>query len=147
MNFIDTHAHLHFPDYDQDRQEVMARAEAAGISTFINVGTDVASSRKSLELANLHKNVYATAGIHPHDAKDADEQSIHEIAQILKDPRVVAIGEVGLDFFRDISPREKQEQVLRAFIMFHKITSKPLILHCRDAYEDLIALLKRLSST
>ncbi len=141
MGFIDTHVHLHFPDYDADRQTVIERSREAGIEGFVNVGTDVASSRVSLELARQYEFIWATAGIHPHDVKDADEKSFEEIEELLKHPKMVAIGEVGLDFFRDHSPREKQKEVLRQFIRLHLKIKKPLVLHCRDAYEDLRVLL------
>ena len=141
MPFIDTHAHLHFPEYNEDRKEVMGRATAAGVKTFINVGTDVASSKECLRLAHEFPNIYATAGIHPNDSAAADENAVVEIAQLLRDPKVVAIGEVGLDFYRDHSPRQKQQDVFRSFLQFHKATQKPLVIHCRDAYEEMLALL------
>ncbi|HTL47294.1 MAG TPA: TatD family hydrolase [Verrucomicrobiae bacterium] len=140
MGFIDTHAHLHFPDYDQDRADVMRRASEAGLETFINVGTDLESSRKCLELAKAHDNIYASAGVHPHDAKDADEAVIAEIRKLFSEKKMVAVGEVGLDFFRDHSPHEKQKEVLRAFVRLAREVGRPLIIHCRDAYEDLAQL-------
>ncbi len=143
MPFIDTHVHLHFPEYDADRGAVIARAEDAGIEAFINVGTDVESTQKSLELAKAHENIFAAAGIHPHDAKKATLERMKEMEKLVKDSKVVAIGEVGLDFFRDHSPREKQREVLLQFFEIYRKNQKPLILHCRDAYEDLIELLKR----
>lgn len=142
MGFVDTHVHLHFPEFDQDRAEVMRRAQNSGIDFFINVGTDVEGSRAALKLAAQYENVRAAAGIHPHDAKDATEGAFQELEKILNDRRVVAVGEVGLDFYRDYSPQEKQKEVLRRFIALHQKVKKPLILHCRDAYADLIQLLK-----
>ena len=141
MPFIDTHTHLHFSDYKADREEVIARARAAGFERLINVGTDVESSRESLRLAETHDFIFATAGIHPHDVTDAGDGPLAAIAEILKHPRVVAIGEVGLDFFRDHSPREKQKEIFRKFLSLYRQTGKPLVVHCRDAYEDLRALL------
>ena len=142
MPFADTHVHLHFPDYDNDRADILKRARAAGVELFINVGTDALSSKQALLIAEAEPGIYATAGIHPHDAAQGDDAAFAAITQLLEHPKMVAIGEVGLDFFRDHSPRDKQKEVLRKFIALHKKTKKPLVLHCRDAYEDLISLLK-----
>ena len=141
MGFVDTHAHLHFPDYQGDREAVITRAREAGFQYLITIGTDAGSSRESLRLAETHDFIFAAAGIHPHDVKDADERAVQEIAELLKNPRVVGIGEVGLDFFRDHSPREKQKEIFRKFLGLYRQTGKPLVIHCRDAYEDLRALL------
>ncbi|MBI3313501.1 MAG: TatD family hydrolase [Candidatus Omnitrophica bacterium] len=143
MRFVDTHVHLHFPDFDQDREEVIKRAQNSGVDFFINVGTDVKSSRSSLKLSEQYPNVRATAGIHPHDAKDATEEDFRELEEILQAKQMVAVGEVGLDFYRDHSPKEKQKEVLRRFIAIHQKVKKPLVLHCRDAYQDLMELLKQ----
>ncbi len=142
MGFFDTHVHLHFPDYEEDREEVIRRSREAGVEGFINVGTDVPSSNASLALAEKYDFIWATAGVHPHDVKDASPEVLADIEKILENPKVVAIGEVGLDFFRDHSPHEKQKEILRKFMAMYRKTGKPLVLHCRDAYEDLIALLK-----
>ena len=140
MPFVDTHVHFHFPDFDSDRAEAIARSKASGVTTFINVGTDVESSRKSMSLAEADTAFYATAGIHPHDAKDATPEALNEIERLLHHPRMVAIGEVGLDFFRNLSPAEKQIEVLRSFFAMQRRTGKPLVIHCRDAYEKLIEM-------
>lgn len=143
MGFVDTHVHLHFPDFEEDQDEVMSRAQKAGVELFINVGTDVGSSKKALALAHKHKHVLATAGIHPHDAKEATPEAMSEIKKLLGDSRVVAIGEVGLDFFRDHSPQEDQKRILIEFLDFYQELEKPLILHCRDAYEAMEKLLRQ----
>ncbi len=137
MGFVDTHVHLHFPDFDSDRAEVMKRAQSAGADCFINVGTDLESSKASIQLAEAHSNVYATVGVHPHDAKDATPQSLKAITELARHPRVVAIGEVGLDYFRDHSPRETQKEIFRFFLKLHREVGKALVIHCRDAYQDL----------
>lgn len=142
MGLIDSHVHLHFPDYDADRELVIRRARESGIDAFINIGTDALSSQKSLDLANQYNFVWASAGIHPHDAKHCDQASLRAIEEILKHPRAVAIGEVGLDFFRDHSPVESQKDVFRQFLRLHKKIKKPLVLHCREAYVELISLLR-----
>ncbi len=142
MPFVDTHVHLHFPDYKEDQAQVIDRARKAGLEYFVNVGTDVPSSRASLELAENFPFIYASAGVHPHDVKDADAAALSEIEEILKHPRMVAIGEVGLDFFRDLSPRDKQFEIFRHFIKLHQKIKKPLIVHCRDAYKEMAELIK-----
>ncbi len=146
MRLFDSHVHFHFPDFDADRSEVLARARAEGVSHFINVGTDVESSRASLAIAEQSETIWAAAGIHPHDAHAARDEDFEAIEALLAHPKMAAIGEVGLDFFRNLSPREVQEEVLVRFIGLHKKTGKPLIIHCRDAYEELIQLLQRESS-
>lgn len=145
--FIDTHSHFHFPDFDEDRQEVIRRAQDSGVCAFINVGTDIASSKASCELAETYDFIWASAGVHPHDAKAADSQTFAEIEKMLEHPRMVAIGEVGLDFFRDHSPQDVQIEVFRRFRDMHIKTGKPLIIHCRDAYEKLIEVLSENGKT
>jgi TatD DNase family protein len=137
MGFVDTHVHLHFPEYDQDREAVIERARKAGVELFINVGTDAASSEESVKLAHRYEFIYATAGIHPHDAKEADEEDFGALERFLHDSKVVAIGEVGLDFFRNLSPAAVQKKVLNRFFDLHRKTKKPLILHIRDAYREM----------
>ncbi len=142
MGLVDTHAHLYFPDYDEDRDAVLSRAFEAGVEALINVGTDLESSRKCLELAKSHPALYASAGVHPNDSRDVPETAYSEIEELLKEPRMVAIGEVGLDFYREHSPHETQKAVFRRFIRMHLETGKPLIIHCRDAYEALAQVLR-----
>ena len=137
MFFTDTHVHLHFPDYDKDREEVIRRSQQEGVQVFINVGTDVRSSRQSVELAHQFPFIYATAGIHPHDAKDAHDEDFTALERLLHESKVVAIGEVGLDFFRNLSPEETQKKVLNRFFELHRKTKKPLVLHVRDAYRPM----------
>lgn len=135
--FVDTHVHLHFPEYDSDREEVIGRSRQAGVELFVNVGTDRESSEAAVKLAERYPFVYATAGIHPHDAQEADEEDFQRLEQLLHESKVVAIGEVGLDFFRNLSPPETQKKVLNRFFELHRKTKKPLILHIRDAYREM----------
>jgi TatD DNase family protein len=137
MTFIDTHVHLHFPDYDEDREAIIERSRKAGVGTFINVGTDVASSEAALRLAHQYPFVHATAGIHPHDAKDAQDEDFRAMERLLHESKVVAIGEVGLDFFRNLSPNDVQKKVLNRFVELYRKTLKPLVLHVRDAYKEI----------
>lgn len=140
--FFDSHVHWHFPNYDEDRAQAIERARRAGVGYFMNVGTDLETSRQSLALAEEHDFIWASAGFHPHDAKDADDAALKEIEAVLEHPRVAAIGEVGLDYFRNHSPRETQLDVLKKFINLHFKIGKPLIIHCRDAYQDLVKLFR-----
>jgi len=137
MNFTDTHVHFHFPDYDGDREAAINRSREAGVELFINVGTDVESSEASIKLAHQYPFIYATVGTHPHDAKDAKEEDFKVFERLLKESKVVAIGEVGLDFFRNLSPAETQKKVLNRFFELHRKTKKPLMLHIRDAYQEM----------
>lgn len=142
IRFVDSHVHLHFSDYDSDRDEVIERAIHAGIGKFVTVGADLEDSRKALELAKQYACVWASAGIHPHDAKEAEESSFVSLRQLLGEERVVAIGEVGLDFFRNLSPPDRQKTVLRKFLCLQKEIKKPIIYHCRDAYEELLEVIR-----
>ena len=99
MSFVDTHVHLHFPDFQSDFDGVIKRAREAGVRFFINVGTDLKSSEQAIALAERFEFVYATVGIHPHDVKDATPEAMRQLAVLAKHPKVVAIGEVGLDFY------------------------------------------------
>ena len=137
MGFTDTHVHFHFPDYDEDRKQAIERSRQAGVELFINVGTDLKSSQESLKLAHQHEFIYATGGIHPHDAKEAHDEDFTAFERLFHESKMVAIGEVGLDFFRSLSPAETQKKVLNRFFDLHRRTKKPLILHIRDAYPEM----------
>jgi TatD DNase family protein len=139
---IDTHAHLNFPDYDEDRSAVLERAVERGVTRIICIGTDLPSSRKALDLAEAHAGVYATVGIHPHDAKTADESSLTQLREWARHPKVVAIGETGLDFYHDFSPRDVQDRVFRAQIALARDVGRPLVIHDRDAHEAVVAALE-----
>jgi TatD DNase family protein len=135
---VDTHAHLHDPAFDGDRALVLARARAAGVARFLTIGTDVATSEAAVALAAAEGDVYAAVGIHPHDASTADAAALDRIAALARAPRVVAIGELGLDYFRDHSPRPVQRGVLVAQLALAHAAGKPVLLHCREAHADLL---------
>lgn len=139
---VDTHCHLDFPDFDADREEALKRASENGVKYIINVASSLEGSRKSVELADRYDQIYASVGIHPHDAKEADDKAFAELKELAKDKKVVAIGEVGLDYYRDMSPREAQQDAFRRFIALAKETRLPLIIHCREAREDLLRILR-----
>lgn len=139
---VDTHAHLDSSSFDTDRQEVIARAHSGGISHILTVGCDLQSSRASIELAAAHPNIYAAVGVHPHDATQVDDACIEELRHmILAGNKIVALGEIGLDYYRDRSPRDIQREALRRQIALARETGLPLIIHDRDAHEDVLTIL------
>ncbi|MGH7412322.1 MAG: TatD family hydrolase, partial [Candidatus Methylomirabilis sp.] len=111
--FIDTHAHIQMSEFDADRNEVLERAKVAGIGLMVAVGYHLEASRKAVEAAQRYPQVYASIGIHPHDAKHFDDVAEQALRDLSKSPKVVAIGEAGLDFFRDRSPRPAQIEAFR----------------------------------
>jgi TatD DNase family protein len=140
-DLFDTHAHLHFPEFAGDLDAVLARARAAGVRRMLTIGTDVATSCAAAALAQCEPDVWAAVGIHPHEAADADDAALAEIERLASAPRVVAIGETGLDFFRDRAPREAQTRAFRAQVALARRLGKPVLVHCRDAHAETLALL------
>lgn len=138
---FDTHAHLHFPEFAADLAAVMERARAAGVCRLVTVGTEVVSSQAALALACARDDVWASAGIHPHDAAAADEAAFAEIERLAREARVVAVGEIGLDFFRDLSPRPVQQAVFRRLLDVARRVGKPVIVHCREAHDEVLGAL------
>jgi TatD DNase family protein len=141
MSLFDTHAHLHFPDFDADRAEMMARARQAGVDRMLTIGTEVPTSRAAIALAQAEPDVWAAVGVHPHDAAEADEATLAEIERLAGAARVVAVGEIGLDFFRNLSPRDVQERVFRHLIGVARRARKPVIVHCREAHPEVLGIL------
>ena len=113
MTLSDTHTHLDFPDFDTDREVVIRRAQQSGVELMINIGIDLETSQKALQIARDHPSIYTTAGFHPHNAKEVTSDSIARLEILTGDPKVVAVGEVGLDYYRDRSPRPRQQEVFR----------------------------------
>lgn len=138
---IDSHAHIHDRQFDGDRAEVVARARAAGVGSIITVGCDLADSQRALETAREF-GCYASVGIHPHEAKDAPADIETAFAPFLSDPKVVAIGETGLDYYYDHSPHDDQIAVLRTQLRLARQFNKPVIFHQRDAYEVFTEVLR-----
>jgi TatD DNase family protein len=138
---FDTHAHLHFPEYADDRATVLARARAAGVRGMVTIGTDLATSHAAIGLAADEPDVWASVGVHPHDAASADEALLAEIERLAHAPRVVAVGEIGLDFFRNLSPRDVQTDVFRRQLALAHRMARPVIIHCRDAHAETLAIL------
>ncbi len=141
VELFDTHAHLHFPEFDADRAEMMTRARQAGVTRMLTIGTEVPTSRAAIALAQTQPDVWAAVGVHPHDAAEADEAVLAEIERLAGTPRVAAVGEIGLDFFRNLSPRDVQERVFRHLIGVARRVRKPVLVHCRDAHAEVLAIL------
>lgn len=138
---VDSHAHLDFRDFKQDRDAVVQRALECGVELIINVGFDLVSSRRAEELASRYACVYAAAGIHPHDAAAAPADYIKQLEKLAAGPRVVALGEMGLDFYRDRSPRDIQRRVFRQQLALARRLDMPVILHDRDAHAEIMQIL------
>lgn len=139
---FDSHAHLDDRKYNDDRHEMLMRAKDNGLSYIINVGYDVPSSRRSVALAEKYDFIYAAVGIHPHDAASEGEKGLEELKRLSSNPKVVAIGEMGLDYYRDLSPRDIQQEMFRKQIRLAKELDKPIIVHDRDAHGDVMNILK-----
>jgi len=141
MKLFDSHAHLDFPQFDADREAVIERARAAGVVGVLNVGTDLVSSRRAVALAAQRHMVYAAVGVHPHDAKKLDGATLAELRNLAQEPKVVAVGEIGLDFYRDLSPRDQQRRAFQAQLAWAARLSKPVIIHDREAHEEVLGIL------
>jgi TatD DNase family protein len=144
---IDSHTHIYYREYAADFGDMLQRAADAGVAAMLVVGTDIESSRESVELAEKYPQLYAAVGVHPHDAgrvSDACYDVIRGLA--LASPKVVAIGEIGLDFYRDRSPREDQERVFRSFLQMATELDKPVIIHDRDAHHQVLECVREVGA-
>ena len=139
---VDTHAHLHFPEFAEDLDTVLARARAAGIVAIVTIGTDGESNRAAVALAERLPDVYATVGIHPHDAGEAAEADYDAMETLARgSAKVVALGEMGLDFFRNLSPHDVQETAFRRQLGLARRLRRPVVVHSRDAHAETLAIL------
>ena len=142
MRLFDTHTHIQSSKFDGDRDAVLARAREAGLAGQLVLGWDVASSEQAIALAEAQTGVLAASGCHPHDARDMDEQSWGRLTELARDPRVAVIGEIGLDFYRNLSPKETQLQVFSRQLDLAAEVAKPVAIHCREAEEALFPLVE-----
>jgi TatD DNase family protein len=142
LSIVDTHAHLDMAAFNEDRADVITLARECGVATIVSVGTDLQSSREAIELAESHAEVLAAVGFHPHEAGGVSEPDIASLAQLAEHPRVVAIGELGLDFYRDYSPREEQLQALKWQLALAAQLGLPVVIHCRQAEGQMLPLLR-----
>lgn len=138
----DSHCHLNDPAFDADREEAIKRALNAGLVHILNVGYSIPTTQMAIRLAEEFVMMYASSGIHPHSAAGVDEKTLAEIRGFAEHPKVVAIGETGLDYYRDRSPRDAQARSFRSHISIARDVGKPVIVHCRDAMEDAIEIMK-----
>ncbi len=144
--FVDSHAHIDGPEYDADREEVIKRARDAGVAAILNVGTGDPHSgalERAVELAEKNRDIYTAIGIHPHDARHFDDQAEDRIKGLIKtSSRVLAWGEIGLDYHYDNSPREVQREVFRRQLRLAREAGLPVIVHTREAEDDTIEILR-----
>ncbi|MCL2578506.1 MAG: TatD family hydrolase [Oscillospiraceae bacterium] len=143
QNIFDTHAHYDHPRFDKDRQDLLTTLPSRGIKHILNAAADIPSAKAGIKMAETYEYIYASAGIHPHEAKDAYENYIEELAKLLTHPKVKAVGEIGLDYHYDFSPRETQLSVFEAQLKLAKEQNKPVIIHDREAHQDTMNLLKK----
>lgn len=139
---IDSHAHLDDEKFDLDRDELIENLKQNGIDLVFNIGADIESSRNSVALSKEYENVYAAVGIHPHDAKTYSEEIETELIELSKAEKVVAIGEIGLDYYYDLSPRDVQKEVFKRQIELANSLNLPIVIHSRDAHKDTFDILK-----
>lgn len=140
---FDTHCHLDHPPLASDVEGIVARARAAGVRRCLSIGTTVEASRLNVTLAHRYPEIVAAVGVHPHEAERITDEMLGEIEALSEDARVVAIGEVGLDAYRNLASPEHQQRAFRAFILLAQRRHLPLLLHCRQAYEPLLKMLRQ----
>jgi TatD DNase family protein len=138
---FDTHAHLHFPDLVPELDAVLARARAVGVRRIVTIGTDRETSQAALAIAERDPDIWASVGLHPHDAEHGDDALFADLEALAASPRVVGIGEMGLDFFRNLSPRPAQDAAFRRQLALARSLGKPAIIHSRDAHAETLAIL------
>jgi len=138
----DTHAHLDDPGYAEDFDEIIARIQSSGISRVTNVGYDLTSSERSVKLAQDYDFIYAAIGIHPHNAAGATDEIWAKLLLLAKQPKVLAWGEIGLDYYRDLSPRSVQKEVFIHQIELANEVGLPIVIHNRDAHQDVLEIVK-----
>jgi TatD DNase family protein len=141
---IDTHAHLGALD---DADEAVARAAEAGVQRILTVGTDVDDCRRALELAGRHEGVYAILGLHPHEAASVEAGAVREVCRMQNHPKAVAVGEIGLDWFRNYAPRDDQLRLFEAQLAMAADIGKPIVIHTRAADDDTLAALADFAGT
>ena len=139
---IDTHCHLFFDELKNNLDSVLERANNAGVNKFICVGTNIDDSKKSLSIAESNDNIFAAAGVHPHDAKDVEEGYINSLYELMEYESMIAVGEIGLDYFRNISDPKIQKNIFRQQMEVAQDLNRPVIIHNRDSDTDMIKIIK-----
>jgi len=145
MELIDSHAHIDFPQFAEDRDAMLQRAREAGVQALLAIGTGPGPEKldAALPYAEQHDWIYTSIGIHPHEAKEATPQHFDQLARLAQHPKVIAWGEIGLDYFYDHSPRGVQADVFRTQMDLAHAAKLPIIIHCRDAWDDCLALIEQ----
>jgi len=145
MELIDSHAHIDFPQFAEDRDAMLQRAREAGVQALLAIGTGPGPEKldAALPYAEQHDWIYTSIGIHPHEAKEATPQHFDQLARLAQHPKVIAWGEIGLDYFYDHSPRGLQADVFRTQMDLAHAAKLPIIIHCRDAWDDCLALIEQ----
>ena len=143
---IDSHCHLDFKDFDGHREEVIQQALDNGVHTIINIGCDPESARRTVELADRHDCIYGAVGVHPHDARQYDEEVELLLRDLAGHEKIKAIGEIGLDFYRDLSPRDIQRKVFRKQLELAIELELPVVIHTRESFRDTVDIVKEYSS-
>jgi TatD DNase family protein len=144
MELIDSHAHIDAPQFAEDREAMLGRARVAGVCALLAIGTGPGPEKldAALPLAEAHDWIYTTVGIHPHEAREVAQAHLDELTRLAKHPKVIAWGEIGLDYFYDHSPRDVQQRVFRDQMALAREARLPIIIHCRDAWADCLTLLE-----
>jgi TatD DNase family protein len=144
MDLIDSHAHIDFPQFAEDREAMLERARSAGVNTILAIGTGPGPEKldAGIPFAEAHDWIYTTVGIHPHEAKEVTPAHLNTLARLAQHPKVIAWGEIGLDYFYDHSPRELQQRVFRDQMELAHAAKLPIIIHCRDAWTDCLNILE-----
>ncbi len=137
----DAHCHLQDRKFGADMRDVIERARETGVTTIVTIGYDMPSSERAIEIADAHPDIYATVGVHPHDAKTVTHRDVARLRDMAKHERVVAIGEIGLDFYRNLSPREEQYRAFRGQLDVAREADLPVVIHSRDADGEAYAII------
>ena len=140
--FIDSHAHIQLDRFDSDRSVVIERAKNSQVSIILVVGFDISTSHLAVELADRYDHIYATVGLHPHDAKRFTPQTLREISLLAEHPKVVALGEMGLDYHRNLSPKSVQKRVFEEQLDLATQLDLPIVVHNRNAFDDILSILE-----
>ena len=143
MNITDTHAHLQWKSFDRDRSEVIKRAKQVSVSRVINIGYNIASSKSAVEMAQMYDGLYAAVGIHPHEAVSVSSSAVAQLLDLCTFGKVVAIGETGLDFYRDLSPRGAQKEAFERQLVVARNRDLPIVVHVREAYKEVHEILSK----
>ncbi|MDD5402485.1 MAG: TatD family hydrolase [Dehalococcoidales bacterium] len=141
--FIDSHAHLFLEEFDSDREQVIVNAQKAGVGVIVNAGIDAGSSREAVRLSGLFHGLFATAGIHPQSAASADKNAVEQIAELADNSAIVAIGEIGLDYYRGEEQKDTQLKTFEEMLDIARLKCLPVVLHCRAAEQDMLAVVEK----